>query len=310
MLATYERAWSYEDFGEVRIRRVTRYWPDRVTVLGFSTAFVRPETFRYACTDMSSAVGDRKRYLIWKKGDDVRSWWSNRPDVRANQPFELTIASATGVSGGSAARIIALLLPDLQWGRKLRLLDDVRLSGQVELEGTSCYQLQALGLDGAPVEIWIDTRTFLLRQIREQRQLDGVRTETTTIYRSPRVNGPIDPQQLVFDPSVNRNRGKPIGQIEREFRPWGYLIVLALVNLLHCRLRPGTRLGYVPGRREAAIFASLAIGALVALLLVRASWENVMIAVCLHGTLLCVYTLWRRERTLSELRMNAAQPRT
>lgn len=301
MLVTYERARSYEDTGEVRIHFIVPFWPDRTSVLPFTTAFVRPDAFRYEFRDPSRAAGEGDRYLIWKSGDEVKSWWSIQPGVRSNQPFELAIAAATGVSGGSSARITALLLPDLQWGRRLRLLDDIRLSGRTELEGASCFQLQAAGPDGIPVELWVDARTFLLRQLLEKRQLDGFRTETTTIYHSPRVNAAVGPEKLRFDPGADRAARLGSRLLLPAVNPWpfAFLALLVLVNALHWRLRPGSRWGYVPGLRALAIFASLAIGIFVALILSHASETSVLLAVCLYCTFVYAYAAWRRERSRS-----------
>jgi hypothetical protein len=299
MLATYERARSYEDTGEVQIRSIRRFWPDRTAVLWFSTAFVRPETFRYEFRNMSGPATERSRYLIWRNGDDVKSWWSAQPGVRADQPFELALAAATGVSGGSSARIAALLLPDLQWGRRLRLLDDVRLSGRAEREGASCYVLQATGPDGRPVEFWVDAQTFLLRQLREQREFDGFRTETTTIYHAPSANGPVDPKKLIFDPGVPQVRGRTLAQLQKDAWPWCFLLLLALVNHLHWRFRRGSRWAYAPGLRAGALFASVAVGVFVALILSRAGGRSALVAVGCWSAIACAYTLWRRERSVS-----------
>ncbi len=308
MLGTYERAQSYEDTGEVRTRFVKRFWPDRTTLLPFTTAFVRPDAFRFEFRSRAGGLGEGQRYLIWRSGDEVKSWWSIQPGIRINQPFELAIAAATGVSGGSSARIAALLLPDLQWGRRMRFLEEIQLSGQEELEGAACYHLRANGPDGRPVEFWVDARTFLLRQLFETRQLDGFRTETTTIYHSPRVNASVAPEKLRFDPGESQPpiRTK-LTLPSANLLPFAFLALLAVGNALHWRLRPGSRWSYAPGLRAVAIFSSLAIGALVALILAQARGDQVLIAICLYGTLVLAYTGWRRERSLLT---EKARPRT
>lgn len=298
MLVTYERAQSYEDTGEVQVRFIKRFWPDRTTVLPFTTAFVRPDAFRYEFKRPSGGIGEEDRYLIWKNGDEVKSWWSIQPGIRVHQPFELAIATATGVSQGSAARVAALLLPDLQWGRRMRLLDDIRLSGRAELEGTSCYHLQAIGPDGRSVELWVDARTFLLRRLFEARQLEGFRTETTTIYHAPRVNDPVAAEKLRFDPGTSRGQTQASLRWPRvNFLPFGFLALLLLINFVHWRLRRGSRWGYVPGLRATAVLASLAMGGLVALILSHASGDQVVVVVCFYSALVYAYVVWRRERS-------------
>ena len=71
----------------------------------FTTAFVRPELFRFEFEDKN------RRYLISANGQNVQTWWDVRPGIQNQKSLQLAVAGATGVSGGSAARIPTMLMP-------------------------------------------------------------------------------------------------------------------------------------------------------------------------------------------------------
>jgi hypothetical protein len=215
---------SYRDHGQV----VTRFIhlddrPGHTTVKTFSTAFVRPHCFRFEYRD------EYGRYLICASGELVRAWWDVTPGVEQEESLGMALAGATGVSGGSAYTVPALLLPTQVGGASLA--DLVRLTcltslGDEVLDGVTCYRLQGrspqrvvdpaeeerereehLRVTGWPLErssedpltLWIDRGTFLLRRIEEHTRFETFRTEQITTYE-PVVGIPISEEELRFDP--------------------------------------------------------------------------------------------------------------
>lgn len=82
----------------------------------FATAFVRPNRFRF---EFSGKSPDKQalRCIVWRQGREVRIWWSpnrdaQKPSARKPSAFGNALAAATGVSGGAAHTIPALLLPN------------------------------------------------------------------------------------------------------------------------------------------------------------------------------------------------------
>ncbi len=104
MLATYAEARSYEDEGEVR----TVFFESRgqrTDIKPFTTAFVRPDAFRFEFKNRYNPGDEWDRYLLWQNGETVKTWWSIQPGIRDNQTFEDAISAATGVSGSSSANV-------------------------------------------------------------------------------------------------------------------------------------------------------------------------------------------------------------
>src|SRR5437660_3207129 len=102
----YAECGSYRDCGQV----VTRFVhlddnPPRTVMQPFSTAFVRPHRFRFEYRD------EYGRYIVWANGEAVQTWWDVSPGVEQQESLEMALAGATGVSGGSAHTIPALLMP-------------------------------------------------------------------------------------------------------------------------------------------------------------------------------------------------------
>jgi hypothetical protein len=221
----YAECGSYRDCGQV----VTRFFhaddnPGHTNVQPFTTAFVRPDRFRFEFRDQDDE--EWKRYIVWANSELIRTWWHLHDGVEQEESLALALAGATGVSGGSAHTIPALLLPAQVDGR--RLTDLVRLTslGDDLIDGITCYRLQGwftpwpvdpveeerrrqecLRLTGrlperaemGPLTMWIDRGTLLVRRIEEQVRFETFRTEDVTTYE-PAVGIHISESELRFDP--------------------------------------------------------------------------------------------------------------
>src|ERR1035437_4357992 len=184
MAATYATCKSYRDSGVV----TNFFSPQHIDVKPFRTAFVRPDQFRFEYDDPDP----EKPYVVWAKGDAVRTWWHVRPGVQTPSSLGLGIAGATGVSSGSAHTIPTLLLPDQIGGRSMASLTDLTRLPDEAVDDTLCFKLQGKFAD-QPTTLWLEKETYVIRRIVEDSKL----TRTTTVYR-PEVDKEIPANELEF----------------------------------------------------------------------------------------------------------------
>jgi outer membrane lipoprotein-sorting protein len=195
MAKAYAGCKSYHDSGVVTtvfVRAAGNFTEEKP----FTTAFVRPDRFRFEYIDKGRG-GDERRYIVWRKGKEVQTWWDLRPGVEKPKSLGLALAGATGVSAGSAHVVPALLLPKEVGGRRLT---DIREATRVEdakLGKTMCFCIEGKYGD-SPTTLWIDQKTSLVRRIDEQTKFDNFRTEASTIY-DPVIDEEIPDKKLEFD---------------------------------------------------------------------------------------------------------------
>jgi outer membrane lipoprotein-sorting protein len=201
MVSAYAECKSYKDEGEVTIvflgkdQTFTDHRP-------FTTSFVRPKLFRFEFKIRSGpGFGPWQRYVVWADGKKIRSWWTVTPQVKEFESIERALAGPTGVSGGSAATIPAVLIPGMKWGGGLKRLRDARLLGEEKVDDADCYKIEAtpLGERGSRKTLWIDKQTFLVRKIFGTTKLPSLSTEETTTYK-PQVNIDIPAKEFTFEP--------------------------------------------------------------------------------------------------------------
>jgi len=219
----YATCMSYRDSGRVVTRFFHQNWRPRTDVKPFTTAFIRPDRFRF---EYKSRRGEDEwdRYIISAEAGEVRTWWDVRPGIE--QPASLSMVGASGVSGGSSHTIPAMLMPQQIGGRRLTDLVAVASLGDEPLDGVTCYRLsgrfvpypsdaateerrraEAIRVTGRPPEraehdpltLWIDRGTLLVRRIEQQVRFETFRTEQVTEY-SPAIGVTILDDELRFDP--------------------------------------------------------------------------------------------------------------
>jgi hypothetical protein len=196
MGATYARCRTYRDAGVVTTV-YTEITGKRTVEKPFTMVYVRPDRFRFEYTERKDD-GRAYRYLVWRRGKDVRSWWDVTPGVTKLESLGMALSAATGVSGGSAHRIPALLFADEVGGRRLA---DITEAGRVEdaaLGPVECIRIQGRYAD-RPVTLWLEKATFLIRRIELKREFDTFFVEETTTYE-PVVDGEVTEAMLAFDP--------------------------------------------------------------------------------------------------------------
>jgi outer membrane lipoprotein-sorting protein len=197
MAKSYADCSSYRDAGEV----TTVFFGGmgkRTVKKPFTTAFVRPDRFRF---EFQERMGEEewRRMIIWQGGGDVRSWWDLRPGVEHPSSLDIGLAGATGVSGSSAHNIPRLLLPDRIQGRSLTHLEELQRLPDAKFDGSDCFRVAGKS-HGDPETLWIDKASFLVRRIDLSVQFPEFRTEETTVYH-PEIDGRIAPGELEFRPT-------------------------------------------------------------------------------------------------------------
>jgi outer membrane lipoprotein-sorting protein len=198
-LEVYLQCSSYRDSGKA----TTVFYPEGRQPFTedkpFRTAFLRPGQFRF---EFESTLLAGKRYIIWRYGDTVQTWWNAAdPPLRTPQSFIAAIGGAMGVSGQSAYRVPSLLLAsDISgsWAERLRAMTPIE---DGTIDGKSFYRFQSPPRqtpDATSVEtVWIDKETFLIRRAFLEGQMEDSRIEVTTDYDAA-INVPIPPEQLTF----------------------------------------------------------------------------------------------------------------
>lgn len=209
MARVYRNCRSYRDSGEVRTTLLTdggRAGSDRP----FSTAFVRPDRFRFQFTD--PGLGERSSaYIVWTDGGEVRSWWDAKPGIRNAGTLQEGLGVAAGISGGSSNRVPALLLPG-SVGEGPPVIAAERIQDGSD-RGVSCFRIkgkgqrtpytlkmgaQTLTVQDESITLWIDRATLLLRKVEDRKTFDTYTSESVTTY-TPEIDVEIPPEQLAFN---------------------------------------------------------------------------------------------------------------
>ena len=135
----YAACKSYRDSGVVATLCI-QTTGKRTVEQPFSTAFVRPDRFRF---EYSEKIGDVKkdRYLIWRPREEVRTWWDFTPGVEKPASLHLALAAATGVSGGANGSRPAHFGSD-RGGVEIRDLQRLKRLEDAKLGQADCFRVQ------------------------------------------------------------------------------------------------------------------------------------------------------------------------
>ena len=196
MAKAYAGCKSYHDSGVVKTV-IVQTGGNLTVAKPFTTAFVRPDRFRFEYKEKDGG-GQERRYIVWRKGKEVQTWWDGKPGVEKPESLNLALAGATGVSGESAHTVPALLLPKEVEGRRLTDMTEAKRIDDAKLDKVDCFRIEGK-FAGSPTMLWIDQKTFLVRRIDTQQKFDNFRTEETTTY-DPVIDEEIPDKKLEFDP--------------------------------------------------------------------------------------------------------------
>jgi len=209
MAKAYATCKSYQDTGTVKTVFI-QTTGERIIEKPFTTAFVRPDQFRFEYKKkVDSYLKEKPCYIVWRKGSEVLTWFNARSDViEKAKSLSMAISGATGVSGSSAHTIPALLLPEIG-GSKLSVIKEAKMLKDGIFDNVKCFRIQGkftISHDNGkvvrkPTTIWIDKHTFLVRRIDKETVFTkaNFRTKKTTIYY-PSLNGSIPNKMLELDP--------------------------------------------------------------------------------------------------------------
>src|SRR5713101_189671 len=196
MAKAYAGCKSYHDSGVVKTVLIEATG-NRTVEKPFTTAFVRPDRFRFEFKS-NEVDGQERRYIVWRKGKEVQTWWDLKLGVEKPESLFLALAGAAGVSGPSAHTVPAMLLPKEVEGRRLMDMTEAKRIDDVKLDKVDCFRIEGK-FGGNPTTLWIDQKKFLVWRIDAQQKFDDFRTETTTTY-DPAIDEEVPDKKLEFDP--------------------------------------------------------------------------------------------------------------
>ena len=207
MRQVYAECESYADEGEVSLVFKSEQ-RERVDRRPFKTWFIRPENFRFEFRNQhpSNGRGPSHRYVVWADGEHIRSYWTVNKQLQEFESVELALGGPTGVSGGSATMIPALLMREMNWGGLLRRLSDTKLLGTERVGDALCYKVEGRYLaDRDPLTLWIDADSFFVRRVFETSKVPNADVEKTIEYRPhfdieiPKDVFDVDPDSIVVE---------------------------------------------------------------------------------------------------------------
>jgi hypothetical protein len=204
---TYKNCSTYRDSGVVTTLFIGTDGHNHTEKQRFTTAFVRPDRFRFEYRhrffedrQKPGAASKPDRYIIWRQGKDVRTWWDLRPGEATKSSLDLALGGAFAVSGRSSEEITALLLPQEICCDRLTHIHDTNRLADAELGEANCIRIQGKDGDGDLTTFWIDSKNLLIRRIDSGHDFGDFRTEETMTYDDPVTNGQIPEEKLAFDP--------------------------------------------------------------------------------------------------------------
>src|SRR5215831_1015380 len=210
--SVYSSCRSYSDEGEVSTRVFAGPAP-RPMIEHFSTAFVRPDAFRFEFR--AGMVSPDLRFIAWKFGPLEKSY---RASVFQLAPVDDTLLTLFQQSRGSSVTVPALLMPDLFHGPGLfASFTSVKLNGEEKIDGRRTFRIEAQ-LRSEPLTLWIDASQFVILKVEQKSKLDELNRETITRYR-PVLNGEVSAEQLAFNaPGGDRIDYEPAARAAPEMK--------------------------------------------------------------------------------------------
>jgi outer membrane lipoprotein-sorting protein len=201
---TYAAMQSYADHGVV-IKEYSESTRDRHT---FTTAFNRAP--RHFLFDFHKQGGDR--FVIWGDPGAFHTWWKTT-DQQTDYPNPNNVNAINlndFPTSGSATKITILLYPKAPLIGALTHFADPGLDGTEKIGGQECYRIVGRTSDiyGATgkevalrkVTLWIDTKSLLIRQIREEAKATPGSINRLTTTFEPAANPSLPDTAFQFTP--------------------------------------------------------------------------------------------------------------
>ncbi|MBV9470072.1 MAG: hypothetical protein JO316_25535 [Abitibacteriaceae bacterium] len=204
MAKVYTECKSYRDTGVVKSANGTFSMEGT-----FATAFVRPDRFRFDYTGKNS-IRPEFRYIVCQKGQVISRWSDVSPHRPPPESLGLALAGGTGVSGGAAHTIPALLLPDQVKGWQLTDMTAATRIGDESLNGIPCFRIRGKNVLqnrslylNSTLLLWVDKKTYVLRKLEETSEIHMgttiFKTVTTTTY-DVNIDTKINDDEFEFNP--------------------------------------------------------------------------------------------------------------
>jgi VWFA-related protein len=193
----YASCRTYSDEGEtstiIPVRGGNPGQLSRPLIERFSTAFVRPDAFRFEF-HLGPPQADR-RLIVWKAGRLEKSYSPDRMDQNELSENLMRIFLQ---SRGAALTVPAMLMPDRFHGKGLfASLTDVKLGREENIDRRRAFKIEAR-LENDPFNLWVDANEFLILQVKQVTRLDQFEQYTSTRYR-PVLNAEIAADKLAFN---------------------------------------------------------------------------------------------------------------
>ena len=198
--AAYRECRTYRDSGTVIKTSAEQDGGERVSEAPFSTAFIRPDQFRFAFTE-TFARGRPNQRIIWRDGADVKIWSGISGKSQSKESLEGPLRAARLSSSGLSEAIPPLLFPDAVRGDAHRLTE---LPNAKRIDDAVCGTHDCMRIQGKPPltdskTIWIDKRTFLVCRIETETSV-GIGKTRVVITFNPTINEKISDDLLELDP--------------------------------------------------------------------------------------------------------------
>ena len=185
--ARYEAARTYRDEGSVEEAHAGPIDRSK-TLYRFTTAFERPNHFRFEFVAHYEQFFPDNAGVIWTDSGGFWSSMSERPEPRSHPTLEDAAFAFAGVSRGSSRRIPALLVRAPMFEQKLEIVN------REPVRDHPCIHLRAIDQPAPTViELWVDEHEFAVRKTHVR--LPTSAADETTTYE-PRFDEPIPPSDF------------------------------------------------------------------------------------------------------------------
>jgi outer membrane lipoprotein-sorting protein len=205
--ATYAALSSYSDSGVVVVE-FSASAQDRHT---FTTYFSRAP--RHFLFDFHKERGDR--FVVWGDPDAYHTWWKTT-DQQSDYPNPKNV-DAINLSdfptAGSVTKITTLLYPKAALVGALSHFADATLDGTEDIGGQRCFRLvgrtsDLYGATGKEVNfrkltVWIDAKSLLVRQVREESKAPPGALNRKTTTMTPEANPSLAESRFKFTPPAS-----------------------------------------------------------------------------------------------------------
>jgi len=198
MLAAYQACKSYRDTGEVTNKRDA----EGMSLEGkhtFSTAFVRPDRFRFESKGNMFGRGPDRDHVIWAVDGAIRIWATGDAAAREHKTIGESLYRFLGTSGGSAGLAPRLLIGEHNWMHLPNHLRSPKLLAEEKIGGVLCYKIQGQPHGGEKRDrhtVRIDNKSYLIRKMVEKASKLG----TTTMTYKPEIDVDIADDAFTFAP--------------------------------------------------------------------------------------------------------------